>query len=162
MDRREVAESMKALVVYDSRFGNTEKIAMAIGKALSGEVRVVRSKEVDFDEIRSLDLLIAGSPTWGGRPSTEMRTFLNRIPKNALNDIQVASFDTRDTSVLTKVFGKAAPRIAACLKDKGGNLVAPPEGFTVKGLQGPLEEGALERATLFAERIAAGVQKCKT
>jgi flavodoxin len=153
---------MKALVVYDSRFGNTEKIAMAIGKALSGEVKVVRAKEVNLDEIHSTDLLIAGSPTWGGRPSTEMREFLNRIPKNALNNIQVASFDTRDTSVLTKVFGKAAPRIAACLKDKGGNLVAPPEGFAVKGLQGPLEEGALERATQFAERIAAGEQKDKT
>jgi len=107
---------MKTLIVYDSRFGNTEKIAMAIGKALSGEVRVVRSKEVNFDEIHSTDLLIAGSPTWGGRPSTEMREFLNRIPKNALNNIKVASFDTRDTSMLTKVFGKAAPRIAACLK----------------------------------------------
>ena len=147
---------MKTLIVYDSRFGNTEKIAMAIGKALSGEVKVAHAKEVDFDEIHSLDLLIAGSPTWGGRPSTEMREFLNRIPKNALNNIQVASFDTRDNSMLTKVFGKAAPRIAASLKNKGGNLVAPPEGFIVKGLQGPLEEGALERATQWAKRIVVG------
>jgi flavodoxin len=147
---------MKTLIVYDSRFGNTEKIAMAIGKALSGEVRVVRSKEVNFDEIHSTDLLIAGSPTWGGRPSTEMREFLNRIPKNALNNIKVASFDTRDTSMLTRVFGKAAPRIAACLKNKGGNLVAAPEGFIVKGLRGPLEEGALERATQWAKRIVVG------
>jgi len=153
---------MKTLIVYDSRFGNTEKIAMAIGKALSGEVKVVRAKEVNFDEIHSTDLFIAGSPTWGGRPSTEMREFLNRIPKDGLNHIQVASFDTRDTSVLTKVFGKAAPRIAACLKDKGGNLVAPPVGFTVKGLQGPLEEGALERATHWAKRIAVDQQKPKT
>jgi flavodoxin len=147
---------MKTLIVYDSRFGNTEKIAMAIGKALSGEVKVVRSKEVNFDEIHSIDLLIAGSPTWGGRPSTEMREFLNRIPKNALNNIKVASFDTRDTSMLTKVFGKAAPRIAACLKNKGGNLVAPSEGFIVKGLRGPLEEGEVERATQWAKRIVVG------
>ncbi len=123
---------------------------------------MVRPREVDFDEIHSTDLLVAGSPTWGGRPSTEMREFLNRIPRNALNNIRVASFDTRDGSVLTKVFGKAAPRIAASLKDKGGNLVVPPEGFTVKGLQGPLEEGALERATHFAEGIAVAEQKQKT
>ena len=135
---------------------------MAIGKALSGEVKVVRSKEVNFDEIHSIDLLIAGSPTWGGRPSTEMREFLDRIPKNALNNIKVASFDTRDSSMLTKVFGKAAPRIAACLKNKGGDLVAPPEGFTVKGLRGPLKEGALERATQWAKRIVVGEQKHKT
>ncbi len=153
---------MKTLIVYDSRFGNTEKIAMAIGKALSGEVKVVRAKEANFDEVYSTDLLIAGSPTWGGRPSTDMREFLNRIPKDALNNIKVASFDTRDNSVLTRVFGKAAPRIAARLKDKGGNLVATPEGFTVKGLQGPLDEGALERATQFGESIALGEQKHKT
>jgi flavodoxin I len=147
---------MKALIVYDSRFGNTEKIAMAISKALPGEVKVARSKEVTFDEMPSTDLLIVGSPTWGGRPSTEMREFLNRIPQNALKNIKVASFDTRDTSMLTKVFGKAAPRIAASLKNKGGNSVAPPEGFIVKGLQGPLKEGELKRAEAWAKGILEG------
>ena len=34
---------MKVLVVYDSAYGNTEKIARAIGSAISGDVKVLRA-----------------------------------------------------------------------------------------------------------------------
>ena len=61
--------------------------------------------------------------------------------------------------MLTKVFGKAARRIAYGLKNKGGTLIAPPEGFIVIGLQGPLEEGALERATKWAKTIVSMAEK---
>jgi flavodoxin len=37
---------MKALIVYDSVYGNTEKIAKAIGNAITGEVKVLRVSEV--------------------------------------------------------------------------------------------------------------------
>ncbi len=149
---------MKTLIVFDSRFGNTEKVAKAIGGAISGEVEIVRSSDVDYDKLGSVDLLIVGSPTWGGKPSSEMRKFLDNIPKTSLENVKVASFDTRDNSMLTKVFGKAAGRIAKSLKDKGGTLVAPPEGFVVKGLQGPLEDGALERAAKWAKTLVLDKQ----
>ena len=144
---------MKTLIVFDSRFGNTEKVAKAIGGAISEEVDIVRASEVDYDKLGSVDLLIVGSPTWGGKPSSEMRKFLDNIPKASLENVKVACFDTRDNSMLTKIFGKAAGRIAKSLKDKGGTLIAPPEGFIVKGLQGPLEDGALERAAKWAKTI---------
>lgn len=60
---------MKTLIVFDSRFGNTEKIAQDIRDAISSEVRMLRPKEANLDELGSVDLLIVGSPTWGGRPS---------------------------------------------------------------------------------------------
>jgi hypothetical protein len=44
-------------------------------------------------------------------------------------------------------------RIANNLKGKGGNLVAPPEGFFVTGKEGPLKEGELERAAGWAKGI---------
>jgi flavodoxin len=144
---------MKTLIIFDSRFGNTEKIAQAISEAISGEIKMLRPKDANPAELDSVGLLVVGSPTWGGRPTSEMRRFLNKIPKNALNNVKVASFDTRDDSMLTKVFGKAAGRIAASLKKKGGTLMTPPEGFIVKGLQGPLVEGELERAAKWAKTI---------
>ena len=52
-------------------------------------------------------------------------------------------------------FGYAAPKIASSLVKAGGQVVTPPEGFIVKGTEGPLEEGELERATAWGRQIAA-------
>jgi len=51
---------MKALIVYDSTHGNTEKIAQAIGEAIEGEV--LRVGEVHPADLQGFDLLIVGSP----------------------------------------------------------------------------------------------------
>ena len=43
---KEMKHRMKSLIIYDSIYGNTEKIAQAIGEGLTGEVKVVRVGEV--------------------------------------------------------------------------------------------------------------------
>ena len=149
---------MKALVVYDSVYGNTEKIARAIGEALasSGEVKIVRAGEANAAALASIDLLIVGAPTQSGKPTLAVQEFLGKIPANALKNIRVASFDTRVKVFIAKLFGYAAGRIADSLKAKGGNLAAPPEGFLVKGKEGPLVDGELERAAAWAKGLIAG------
>lgn len=144
---------MKTLVVYDSLYGNTEKIAQAIGAALTGEVKVLRVGEVDPSELKALDLLIVGSPTHGGRPSPAMREFLDKVQKPALEGTNVAAFDTRLSTRWVGIFGYAAGRIAKSLKEKGGNLLLSPEAFYVEGTEGPLKEGELERAAAWAREI---------
>ena len=67
---------MKVLIVYDSAYGNTEKVARAIGGVITGEVKVLRPGEVNPSELQSLDLLIVGSPTQGGRPTPAIQDFL--------------------------------------------------------------------------------------
>ncbi len=147
---------MKALIVYDSVYGNTEKIARAVAGAITpfGEVKVLRAGEVNPSEFGSIDLLIIGSPTQGGKPTPAIQEFLSKIPANALKNINVASFDTRVKMFVAKLFGYAAGHIADSLKGKGGYLVAPPEGFIVKGNEGPLKPGELERTADWAKRIA--------
>ncbi len=145
---------MKTLVVYDSRYGNTEEIAIAIGDSVSGEVKILRVGEASPSE--AFDLLIVGSPTHGGRHTSAIQGFTKKVP--ALKGTPVAAFDTRFATKLVGVFGYAAGRIANTLKGKGGNLIVPPEGFIVKGIKGPLKEGELERAALWAEEIVKSVQ----
>ena len=147
---------MKTLIIYDSLYGNTEKIAEAIGEALkpSGEVKTLRPAGADPAELASFDLVIVGSPTQGGRQTPATREFLGKIPANALKDINVAAFDTRIQTKLVKVFGYAAGRIANSLEKKGASLVAPAEGFFVKGTKGPLKDGETERAAGWARDIA--------
>ena len=144
---------MKALIVYDSAYGSTEKIAKSIGDVITGDVKVCRSSEVNPSELESIDLLIVGSPTYRARPTPAIRDFLNNISKTSIKGINVAAFDTRLPERWVGIFGYAAGRIARSLKKKGGNLILSPEGFFVKGMKGPLKEGEAERAISWVKGI---------
>jgi flavodoxin len=145
---------MRALVVYDSLYGNTEKIAEAIGGAITGgEVSVLRAGEVGPPELENISLLVVGAPTQGGRATEAVRDLLNRITKAEINGVDAAAFDTRVTSKVAKIFGYAANKIASNLKKKGANLIAEPEGFFVEGTKGPLTQGELERAAEWGKGL---------
>ncbi len=154
---------MKTLIVYDSKFGNTEKIAGAIGQAITqlGEVEVVRAGEANASELSSIDFLIVGSPTHAGGATRAIKEFLRKIPANALENVRVASFDTRfsakdkgiGTRIVLGIFRYAAGRIATILEYKGGYLAVEPEGFIVQDSEGPLKKGELERAAIWAKGI---------
>lgn len=155
---------MKALVIYDSIFGNTEKIARAIGDALVefGEVDVQKVNSVDAAQLRSVELVIVGSPTRGFRPTPEMAAFLKNLPADGMRGIRVAAFDTRVSvedvhstvlSTFVNVFGYAADPIAKQLKKKGGIPCGAPTGFFVKDREGPLADGELERAGEWARTL---------
>ena len=154
---------MKALIIYDSRFGNTEKIARAIGEAMTplGEVKVVKAGEANASELSSIDFLIVGSPTHAGGATRAIKEFLRKIPANALENVRVASFDTRfsakdkglGTRIVLGIFRYAAGRIATILEYKGGYLTTEPEGFIVEDSEGPLKKGELERAAVWAKEI---------
>ena len=158
---------MKSIVIYDSLYGNTEKVAQSIGHALSelGEVSVLRVGQANIDLLTGADLLVVGSPTQKFRPTLGMNTFLNSIPKNGLKGFRVAAFDTRLTKAeidkmpplpfFVQLFGYAAGRIAKQLVSKGSKLLIPPEGFLVQGMQGPLVEAELERAATWAKKLFA-------
>jgi flavodoxin len=158
---------MKILVVYDSVFGNTEKIARAIGAALGmpGDVETQSVNQVSAEKLGGLDLLVVGSPTRGFRPTEAVSKLLKALPKDQLAGIRVATFDTRIAleTINSAIFrfivdksGYAAGKIANILKKKGGNLVAPPEGFIVTASEGPLKPGEIERAAEWARKIVAG------
>ena len=144
---------MKTLVVYDSVHGNTEKIARAIGDAVGGDVEVLHAGAADPSALKTVDLLFVGAPTHGGRASPEMQGFLKNVQGSTLEGINVAAFDTRLTARWVRIFGYAAGRIGKTLEKMGGTLIASPEGFSVKGTEGPLKEGELERAAQWAQEI---------
>jgi flavodoxin len=121
---------MKALIVYDSTYGNTEKLAKAIGTAIGGEVNVVRVAEASAAALDKTELFIAASPTMGGRPTEAMLSFLKSIPVASLKNVKVAAVDTRLKAKWVKIFGYAADKIAAKLAKCGGTAIAPPEGFS--------------------------------
>jgi len=157
---------MNVLVVYDSVFGNTEKVARSIATALPTSALPV--SQMTADDLRGIDLLVFGSPTRGFRPTEGIAKLLNGLPNNHLAGVCVAAFDTRiwlDT-INSKAFrflvdkgGYAASTIAKTLEKKGGKLVLPPEGFLVTGEQGPLKDGELDRAVGWARKLFQSSQE---
>jgi len=155
---------MKILVVYDSYFGNTEKVAQAIGAALGDDVAVKRPGDVEAGELSELDVLIVGSPTRAFRPSDAIKDFLKTIPSGGLKGVKVAAFDTRiakeDTEnpvlrFMVNIFGYAAKPIDEKLVGKGGEPLGEPAGFIVLGTEGPLKDGELEKAVAWAKSLTS-------
>jgi flavodoxin I len=150
---------MKALVVYDSAYGNTARVARAIRERLDADLAL--ASEATTHDLEGIELLIVGSPTQGGRPTEPVQTFLDELPD--LHGLRVAAFDTRldkqDRSqgikFLMGIIGFAAEKEAKSLRRKGGHVVGNPAGFVVTGKEGPLAEHELERAGSWAGQLAA-------
>jgi flavodoxin len=155
---------LKVLIVYDSYFGNTEKIAHNISFALGDNVQVRRPIDVNMASLSELDLLVVGAPTRAFRPSDSIRDFLKKIPSGVLSSVKVASFDTRVDieavgnpilKIMVRLFGYAAKPIINSLERKGGLRVSDPTGFYVLDTEGPLADGELEKASAWAASLIA-------
>lgn len=155
---------MKALVIYDSFFGNTKTIAEEIGKVLAEKstVQVANVKDVKPDDFEGIEILVVGSPTRAFRPTPAIAEFLKSLPEDKLNGVKIAGFDTRAdlTTVnskilnfMVRIFGYAAEPIEKLLVKKGGTVTAKAAGFLVLGEKGPLKDGEIERAKVWADKL---------
>lgn len=169
---------MKAVVVYESMYGNTHQIADAIGRGLAsrGEVVVVPVAEAAPALVESADLLVIGGPTHahgmsrtGTRkaavdqakdnpidPSASgpgLREWLEAIPPAAAS---AAAFDTRAGVAPAVLTGRASKGIAKQLHQHGFGQVVEPESFLVDK-DNHLQPGEEERARHWGERLAAAV-----
>lgn len=144
---------MKALVVYDSNSGNTEKVALAIAQGVANGTKALRADAAGA-QLDKIDLLILGSPVLGGRPSSRIQGYMKAIPQATATRLRVATFDTRMASKFAKLFGYAAVRMARELARHGCKPLLPPEGFIVTGGKGPLAHGELERATAWGKELS--------
>lgn len=149
---------MNTLVVYDSQYGNTERIARAIADTAlaDGQVHIVRVDPDESVEIGDSDLLIVGCPTQGWRPTPAILTFLATLSAERLRGISVACFDTRFPKPRW-LTGSAARVLARKFQAMGASLLVPPESFFVSGSGGPLMSGELDRAAIWTRKALAAV-----
>jgi hypothetical protein len=165
---------MDALVVYESMFGNTQKIAEAVAEGLATRMRT-EVTEVDSAPThvgQEIALLVVGGPTHAfsmSRASTRqsaaqqaagplvsrgkgVREWLATLSTSSAA-LGWAVFDTRVAK--PRLPGSAARAVARRLRRLGVRSVAPVQSFYVTGTQGPLAEGELDRARRWGESLAA-------
>jgi flavodoxin len=150
---------MKSIVIYASRYGNTQRIAEAITETLQthGEAQLFPADEALPILPKGVDLLVIGGPTETHRMTKPVVRLFARMRRGTLQGMAAAAFDTRlrGSRALT---GSAGSGIARKLHRAGARMIVPPESFFVKkqpGSEHPeLEAGELERATTWAESLA--------
>ena len=150
---------MKTLVVYDTQFGNTEKIARIIAEGMTrcGPVQVLPVAEAADVELGDVDLLIVGGPTQGHRARKPLRDWVDHLRSEELQRLAIAAFDTRISWPMF-LSGSAAHTIANLLQRHNARLALPPESFIVEESEGPISQEELDRAASWAETLAAKVE----
>ena len=71
----------KVLIVYDSRSGNTEKMAFAVAegvKAKKVEAIVKKVEETSVEDLADHDAIIMGSPTYYGQMSGKLKELVDK------------------------------------------------------------------------------------
>jgi hypothetical protein len=165
---------MRALVVYESMFGNTKAIAEAVAEGLSGalDVELVPVEEAPGTVPGDVALLVVGGPTHAfslSRANTRhsaaeagitatsvevgLREWLATLEPPA-STVSVATFDTKLRR--PPMPGSAARRARRVLRRRGLRPVAPATTFWVAGSPGPLLPGELDRARQWGTQVASG------
>ncbi len=152
----------KAAVIYDSRYGNTEKIAMSLETGLKKaniETKSANIKNTDVASLKQYDLLCIGAPTEMFTTSKSMKEFLNTLSKVDLSGKLGFAFDTKFSSSLS---GSAAKFIENKLRDYTISILVPRASAIVDKLRGApgdvmLKDGEQQRFEEIGKQIAAAL-----
>jgi hypothetical protein len=164
---------MRAIVVYESHYGNTEKIARAIAEGIGPDAQALNTSEATAGIVATADLVVAGAPIMALRlPSDStiatiandpkapvpgdvshpsLRTWLDHLePSNA---VPAASFETK----LRWSPGGATGGIDQRFRRAGFRTVARSGKFVVTSPYGPLRDGEIERARAWGHELVVAI-----
>jgi flavodoxin len=130
---------MRACVIFDTRYGNTEKIARSFETGLreAGVQTVcVNAKDVAVESLMQYDLICVGAPTEAFSASKPMKEFLGKLKSIDLSGKCGFAFDTKLDS---RFSGSAAKFIEKELSNKDLQIIVPRESALVFGVN--KEEG---------------------
>jgi len=173
---------MRAVVIYESMFGNTRRIAEAVADGLANavEVRLTRADQVLETDLEGADLVVVGAPThaWS-LPRANTRQSALATARRSDNDLVLepaadtspgvrewlhslgrlrvagTAFDTRFHA--PRLFtGHASKAISRILRHDGVDVVLSPESFFVDR-QNHMVAGEEERARAWGRRLGLEV-----
>jgi hypothetical protein len=170
---------MKAIVVYESYWGNTASVAQAIAEGLGEGARAMSTADAKGEALAGVDLIVAGSPIiafslpsektrngMAAKPDAKapslpdlshpsLRTWLVALPQAGAGGggaavVRAAAFETG----FKLSPGGSAGKILRMLGEKGFRPVAKKQRFLVKTSFGPMKEGELDRAKAWGAELA--------
>jgi len=160
---------MHAIVVYESVWGNTAAVARAIAEGLGDGSAAYPTDEVPADALASADLIVAGAPVFGfGLPTDRMRETIK--PDDDGADVSHPSLRSwletvpaghgRSAAFETRLWWSplgGTGAIEKALAARGYPPVVDGARFVVRGKEGPLRDGELERAAAWGRQLRASL-----
>jgi flavodoxin len=157
MSSKEARLPLKIVLIYESKYGNTKRVAEAIAEEIERvggmETTLTSLKRVDVDDVTNYDMILLGGPTHFGGPTRNVRKFIDAIGKRSVNGKSIAVFDTYLGEDFEKGVGKMEGQIRA--KAPSLKLLAPGLSIRVAGMKGPIVEGELAKCEGFVKQLAA-------
>ncbi|MFW9941423.1 MAG: flavodoxin domain-containing protein [Candidatus Thorarchaeota archaeon] len=138
-------KAVKVIILYDSKFGNTKKVAITLDRGLeSGGFHVdsVSIQDFNINKLRNYDVVGIGSPTHNRGLSKPMKLFLSKIKHENLKDKKGFVFETK---LSVPFSGSSAKKITKYLKMMKIELLHHEITANVLGNEGPLEENTLSK-----------------
>ena len=142
---------MRASVIYDTRYGNTERIARSFETGLKQaglQTVCVNAKDVAIDSLNQCDLICVGGPTEAFSASKPMKEFLGKLKSVDLSGKHGFAFETK---LDWRLSGSAAKFIEKELNNLGLEVIAPHESAIVVTSK--------ERGAISAARLKEGEEK---
>ena len=168
---------MKAVVVYESIFGNTAAIAKAVAEGLGPDAAALTTDEATSAVVAGAEVVVAGAPVIAfGLASDKTRDGIGRGERNAETPPDVAHPSLKSwLDAMPSGHGAAAafetrlwwsPRgatgsIERALRGAGYATIAKAQRFVVEGKYGPLREGELDRAREWGHQLAVAAAASK-
>jgi flavodoxin len=146
---------MKVLIVYESKYGNTKKVAELISEGIKSggehEISIENVNDIDLSKDEIYDLILIGSPNHMGGPTKTIKKFIDKLPKSPLKGKSFAVFDT----YMKKDEGKAVSKMEKRINKKLPDLKKLSSGLSIKvgGMKGPIVEEDIPKCKEFGDKL---------
>jgi len=150
----------KVIVVYESKYGNTKRVAETIIEGMNEIERIEavlkEPKHMEPTEVLDYDVILIGSPNHIGGPTRGIKKFIDKLGKIGLEEKVGSVFDT----YLGRDFNKAVRKMEKRINDKvpGLKLITPGLSIKVGGMKGPIAEGELPKCKEFGKKLATQIK----
>jgi flavodoxin len=152
---------VKVLIVYYTKYGNTEKVAKLIAEGITStegnEVIVNKVKDVNLKKDESYDLILIGSPVHFGRHVGSVKKFINKLPKAQIKVNAYAVFDTYISNDFEAAVKKMEKQISEMMPDL--TKTSPGLSIKVEGTgtsKGPITNEDLPKCREFGLKLVQG------
>ena len=147
---------MKVLIVFDTKHGNTQKVAELIADGINSvegnETEVVNVKDFELSENKTYDLILIGSPNHVGTYTKSIKKFIKNLSNASVKASSFAAFDT----YMSKDFEKAVKKMEKQISENLPNSTMALPGLSIKvgGMKGPIVEEDLSKCKEYGIKLA--------
>jgi len=147
---------MKVLIVFDTKHGNTKKVAELIADGINSvegnETEVVNVKDFDLSEDTTYDLILIGSPNHIGSHVKSIKKLIKNLSSSTVKGNSFAAFDT----YMAKDFEKTVKKMEKQISENLPNSTMALPGLSIKvgGMKGPIVEEDLSKCKEYGIKLA--------